>query len=134
MRAHEVPVGSGFLGSVDAADFQEHFKVGKGIPGEFVHVQSVVPDAKYGNQYLKEALKLHAGHLPTSSDYQLTSSGIWVVGVRESRSKVVRLFEWQTRLPKTHLENLHHLLVEQQEVHHAHARLEQLAAYGTPFL
>ncbi|HEY1051544.1 MAG TPA: hypothetical protein VGE39_17350 [Prosthecobacter sp.] len=119
---------------MDAADWQKHFKAGKGIEGEFVHVQCVVPEARYGCQYLKDLIKLHACHLPTASESQLNSSGMWVVGVRESRSKVVRLFEWQTRSAKTHLEHLHQLMVVENEMHAAYARLEQLAAYGTPFL
>lgn len=133
MRADEVPVGSGFLGCVDAADWREHFKSKGGlIPGEFVHVQCVLPTA--GREYLRQLVKLHAEHLPTSSEYQLNSTGLWVAGVRDTKSKKVRLFEWETRLPKTHLEELHQLMVVEHEMHQAHAKLERVANYRIPFL
>lgn len=133
MRANEIPIGSGFLGSIDSDDWRENFKAGKPIDGQLIGVTAMVPVASYGSQYLRELLNLHANHLTRHSGSQLCNSfSLWVVGVRESRSAKVRLFDWMGRRSESHLEEVHKLLHEGRILDLTH-KLETMRDKEVPY-
>lgn len=134
MKAHEIPIGSGFLGSISSDDWRDNFKAGKPIAGSFIHVTAIVPTASYGDSYLRELVKLHANHLPRESASQLCNTcSLWVVGVRESRSAKVRLFDWHSRRSESHLSEVHRLLNENKILDLSH-KLEMLQDKEVPYL
>lgn len=139
MKASEIPVGSGFVGSIWYSDWREHWKAGKSLPGELIGVSAIVPGAQRGDEYLKSLLKLHARHLHRDSSSQLShSEAFWVCGVRESRSKKVYVFEWLSRSNETCLEMLHGILKGTRgatfNIESALAELENLEKREVPYL
>lgn len=112
MTANEIPIGAGFLGSMWHSDWNEHWKAGKPVPGELVRVTVIKPQSSRGDAYLRDLLKLHANHLHSDSSSQIScpSQAFWVVGVRETRSAKVYIFDWHSRARATHLERIHGLL------------------------
>lgn len=114
MKAHEIPVGAGFLGEVDRDEWRSNWKAGKPFPGELIYVSLIKPQAEYGNKALKELIRLHSTHLPKGAYAQLDNSdSMWVAGVRESRSKKVRLFAWESRPYETLLQRVHKHLTDE---------------------
>lgn len=134
MKAHEIPIGAGFLGSICADEWRDNFKAGKPIAGDLIYVTAIVPNASYGDSYLRELIKLHANHLPSESASQLCDRhSLWVVGVRESRSIKVRLFDWHGRRSESHLAEVHRLLNENKILDLSH-KLETLQDKEVPYL
>lgn len=134
MKASEVPIGSGFLGSMWSEDWHAHKKPGKPIPGELIDVRTIVPGASCDDGYLKELLLLHANHLSSESSSQLsTRQAFWVVGVRETRSVKVTVFDWSCRRSESYLESLHEMLRQGAHIP-ADNLLEQLADNRTPYV
>lgn len=134
MKAHEVPIGSGFLGSIWSEDWHAHWKPGKPIPGELIDVKTIVPSASSGDSYLKDLLQLHANHLTSESSSQLsTRLAFWVVGTRETRSVKVTVFDWNSTRAESYLEELHEMLRQGQHIA-ADNLLERLADHRTPYV
>ncbi|MEQ1750751.1 MAG: hypothetical protein ABL974_15085 [Prosthecobacter sp.] len=137
MKASEIPIGSGFVGSIFRSDWNDHWRAGKPMPGDLIYVDVIVPVASRGDDYLKALLKLHACHLHADSSSQLsTKDAFWVCGVRETRSKNVYVFEWRSRAIQTHLERVHELLKSGVDDHArtAMAELDALAEREVPYL
>jgi len=91
MHAHEVNVGDGFIASIWRTDWdatRDHATV----DGSLLSVSIVVPGG--GTDFLQTMLRSHCA-LPTYSDAQLDwTQSLWVAGVRDKRSKKVRIIDW----------------------------------------
>lgn len=130
MNADEIPVGAGFLGTVENSAFFAHKKGGKPFPGELIRVTFIAPQATRGSSSLRTLQRLYTHHLPSDSDSQISSKQfMWVTGVRETRSKRVHLIDWGSPTSKSLLESLHAATPYQQD-----EILERLAQQPIPFL
>lgn len=130
MNADEIPIGSGFLGTVDKGVFYEHKKPGKPFPGELIRVTWIKPEANRGSSSLRNLHRLFTHHLPSDSDVQISSNHcMWVTGVRETRSKRVHLIEWGSPSSRSLLEGLHAATPEERQ-----QTLDRLANQSLPFL
>ena len=94
MRAHEIPVGSGFVGYVESHDLTSGDK--RKFDGALVYIVAVVPGPT-GEDTERLIMDLFAG-LQAADGQQLSSDTMrWVAGIRGKRSKYVRIFDWRPR-------------------------------------
>lgn len=92
MKASEVTIGHGFVASAWNTDWRSHWKPGKAFPGELLSVSMMTP--YHGSDFLKEMLAAHK-NLSADSASQIDGRQCrWVAGVRESRSRNVKIVEW----------------------------------------
>lgn len=108
MKAHEVNVGEWFVGSMEYAAW-DAAKDKRKVEGEEIHVSarcSGEEDAKIVLDAMRQ--------LPHEHVCQIGRDSIWVCGVREKRSKFVRLRDWHSAMPGgtmlSHLLQLYKLL------------------------
>lgn len=92
--ASEIPVGFGFVGIVDSADW--YVKDKRHFEGELVKLVAIVPGPT-GESTEQLIMNLFAGLRWEHGEQLGSNDSMWVAGVRPKRSKYVRIFDWATR-------------------------------------
>lgn len=93
--ANQIPVGSVFVGSVWREDLFSHPNKRR-FPGEDISVHLLL--ACHTEDGAREVMKMMAS-LPSDSGMQIScDEALWVCGIREKRSKYIRIVDWTPRV------------------------------------